>query len=386
MNTIERLPLSEAHRFREHYLARRQPVIITGLFPEHRLADIRTLASARERLGDLELTASPNYMDMHLGNIGDFISGRGVRLAPQQHTQRLADYLAQATSPAGTTWIITENPTPASLLEGMDLRPLGLEEVVAGYGNPQTRPESHKAYSLTFVGSPGNASDLHTDWDGRDVLLYQVFGSKRATLFPPQAAAALLPIDIYSMVRLRGMPEPRRNSFVQSLGGVDLVLEPGEALFTPAFWWHHLEYVDTGMSISFRFGGPEDEDVRFLIHHLHRDRYTQNLLATLMDPEQARAHRGAVNELLTAYRGSHPSARAKYRALRALASRLHQEICAEDTPLAWIDPSDFLESILCFRYMRPLEAWSPLQKRLWQLGESVRGAVRAQAHRLASWV
>ena len=39
---------------------------------------------------------------------------------------------------------------------------------------------------------------------------------------------------------------PRRNT-------IDIVMEPGEVLFMPVGWWHHVRALDVSMTVSFTF-------------------------------------------------------------------------------------------------------------------------------------
>jgi len=34
--------------------------------------------------------------------------------------------------------------------------------------------------------------------------------------------------------------------------GYDLILNPGDTLFMPAGYWHHMEYIDSGFAMSLR--------------------------------------------------------------------------------------------------------------------------------------
>ncbi|BBL70956.1 cupin-like domain-containing protein [Methylogaea oryzae] len=356
MSTVERIAVPNCAEFRARYRDRRQPVVIQGLFAGHPLAQINTVERARERIGAMPIRMARNYMDMNVRNIGDFVAGRPVNLEPETRDITLAEYLDLASAAPDERWIATENVPPAELVAGLDLSPVGVGAIEPGYGKPTDPYEAGKSYSLMFVGSPGNASDLHTDWDGRHVVLYQMFGRKRATVFPTEVAEQLLPIDIYSMVRLRGMAEDRRRAFTESLGGIDVVLEPGDALYMPAFCWHHLEYLDTGMSVNFRFDGPRDADLRFLINNLHRDTYTQNLFTALLDEKRCREHQATLAQLRTECCRDYATGLDKYHALRESCRQAYREVClrgAAESPFAWINHSDFLDSILCYRYNRP---------------------------------
>jgi hypothetical protein len=385
MPTISRIPISDLARIHDAFRTR-TPIVITGLEAGRALGELTELAVARERLGATPVEIRQNYTDANTQSVHRFLKGQQASLRAVARTTTFASYLDLAARDPDTRWIVTEVPTPRALLGGIDLSALGLNELVGGYGPSRERPVAGRAYSLMFLGNRGNASDLHTDWDGRDVLLHQAFGRKRAVLFPARAGAALLPIDIYSTLRLGSMSAAQLRAWVEAFDGYEVVLEPGETLFMPAFCWHHLEYVDTALSFSFRFGGPEDDDVRFLMNHLHRDIAVHNLLAALGDPAVARAHKPGILALRRAYEADYPNARAKYRALQELARAFAREVCPEANTgsVSWLDYSQMLEGVLAHRYVKPRAEWAPVRRSLWKWKEAARSLVRRQAQKIAS--
>ncbi|MFE7798904.1 cupin-like domain-containing protein [Nocardia sp. NPDC057440] len=119
-----------------------------------------------------------------------------------------------------------------------------------------TRAQSTAASSV-WIGQQGNLTPLHNDpWHG---LLIQLHGRKRVRLFPPNEYR-----NVYGKVPFKasdpytGLPdefEPDRNSFekLQHASYYDVVLETGDILYIPMFWWHQVESVDPAISYVARY-------------------------------------------------------------------------------------------------------------------------------------
>jgi hypothetical protein len=103
--------------------------------------------------------------------------------------------------------------------------------------------------SATFVANGGNYNHLHFDDDQRDVLLYQVFGTKRFVVISPdqarkldaflvfdrgkaEALAAIPSRDANGRVFLENFPsEAARNAFLRYVHASDALVHPGETIF-----------------------------------------------------------------------------------------------------------------------------------------------------------
>lgn len=363
---------------REEVLARGRPAVIAGLFRGHPLTTLNGPEAVRAGLGQLPVMMGPNYIDAQLDNIRNFIAGSAAPIQLGKRPGTLGDYLDLAAKEPETRWLISEQPTPAALLEGLDLAPLGVTAAEGGYGSPFDTDAATRARSLTFAANRGNASDLHTDWDGRDVVLFQLFGRKRIVLFPPHAAPLLHPIDIFSTLRLGGMDDAARRRLLDYAGGVEHVLQPGEGIFMPAFWWHHVDYLDLAMSVSFRFGGVRDPDALALLRGFHRDRHVQGIIAGTRDPARAEASRAAARRLHEAAAAPFPNALTRYRAMRALSAELHRSTWPGGT-LPHAEPviavEDLLDGALSAFYRRPPAGPAALRRvAAWreQAGETLR--------------
>jgi lysine-specific demethylase 8 len=245
LDNIERIARPSPAHLNAAYLKRGRPVILTGVFDDAPLRAIDTAPRAIERIGELPIEVQPNYMA--------FLRGE-----PRvRRTMPLGEYLRWVADNE-TDVLCVEYPTPSTLAAMLprpaycDLRDPG--DVV----------------SATFIANRGNYNHLHYDDDQRDVLLYQVFGRKRVVVIDPRSdrldafvvpdrakahAAATIPArDANGRVYLEDLDPDERDAFLQYAGAWDTVLVPGETLLMPALAWHYVEYLDTGMSVSYRLG------------------------------------------------------------------------------------------------------------------------------------
>lgn len=96
----------------------------------------------------------------------------------------------------------------------------------------------------------GNRSRIAAHFDFPRNIACCVAGTRRFTLFPPEQVGNLYigPWDItpagqpISLVDLHSPDFSRFPKFRQALDTVITVdLEPGDALYIPSFWWHHVE-------------------------------------------------------------------------------------------------------------------------------------------------
>jgi lysine-specific demethylase 8 len=106
-----------------------------------------------------------------------------------------------------------------------------------------------------WIGTGGNISPLH--YDSVENLLCQFRGRKRVLLFEPKQTPLLYPFSAYS---IRGhmsqvnIDQPDIDKFpkFEKAKCIECVLEPGEMLFIPAFWWHKVYSLDQlNIAVSF---------------------------------------------------------------------------------------------------------------------------------------
>lgn len=117
-----------------------------------------------------------------------------------------------------------------------------------------------KKFPMLFTGGQGSITHMHFDIDLSHILHTQFAGRKRVLLFPNDQRDKLYrkPFEVLSLVDFSGyaegkkMPDYEKFPALKYAEGYDLILNPGETLFMPAGYWHHMEYIDSGFAMSLR--------------------------------------------------------------------------------------------------------------------------------------
>ena len=110
------------------------------------------------------------------------------------------------------------------------------------------------SYSRTafFASSPGAVTRLH--YDHYDNIYLQLRGHKRFVVFPPLEARGLYPFPLHHPLDQRArvhvdvaeqpLPSPTHAAAFPRLAatrGYEIDLGPGDVLYIPHHWWHHVE-------------------------------------------------------------------------------------------------------------------------------------------------
>jgi lysine-specific demethylase 8 len=307
--------------FMDEHVADRAPVVITDLFAGHEASAIRTIGDAVAAWGDVPLQVQDEY-------------ARAGAAPPS--TMTLADYVEHTRREPGSARCCTEYPTPARILATFRL-----PEVCRVERDPGTElldlPRRYGPRDLVtnlFVANRGNVAHLHFDGDQREVLLHQVYGRKRVLLFPPESAPRLRTLDgprhrpSLAGLELEHMSLDEQLALVDECGGWHTVLEPGETIYLPMLVWHHLTYLDDGMSWNLRFARTRYG--RFLcLDNFHRDPLLQNVAATFSGVGAALdAHLPAAQELVDAYVAPADDVAVKV----AIVRRAARDLCRRRVP------------------------------------------------------
>ncbi len=389
MTSHQGLPVidADAARFRS-FTETHTPVVIRGLFDTTELSSIRTLDSVRARLGEAVVNVKGNVLERYVGALDPKENFSWSKILSRTRATTIGKYLDEIEQNQKNGQVASEQPAPQEILEMIGASEF-LSAIEAGQlASGHKHGSLPKASCLVFLATQGNATDTHTDWDGRHVINYQVFGRKRFLLFPPGSGPKLSPVEIFSTVRLRGMSERSLKDFLQYAGGVEAVLEPGDAIYMPPFYFHHVEYLEHAMGVALRFAPPPERVVASMFR-CHRDLWVQNVWARIVHDPESPESQEALAAFESAIAASYGSRVEKYRAILALARSYCERwgVFGEDPSVAWLSSSDFLEHVLSVRYVKrevsPNASWG---ETFWHAKERTRLAVEMFGRRVISFL
>lgn len=87
------------------------------------------------------------------------------------------------------------------------------------------------------------------------IFIFQVFGYKRVILYSPAETDNLYPYDT-RLLNNTAQVDPVRPDYdkwpnFRKASGMTFYLKPGEMLYIPPKWWHHVTALTPSFSISF---------------------------------------------------------------------------------------------------------------------------------------
>ena len=115
-----------------------------------------------------------------------------------------------------------------------------------------------------FVCGRGGRTRLHADPWVSDACLCQATGTKRIMMFRPEAAEVLTAGG--AVVDLDQPDERAFPRWHEARPELDEVLDPGDAVFIPAGWYHTAVALEDSVSITWNF-----------VHEMHRSRFERFL-------------------------------------------------------------------------------------------------------------
>jgi len=160
----------------------------------------------------------------------------------------------------------------AGLEHGLAFGPLAAALAPAAAGRPSPRRRSGPRPGAAgdggtdtrlWIGSAGTCSGLHSDL--KDNVFVQLAGTKRVLLVPFAQSRLVYPF-VDNLVNSRVDPENWDAGQFPAYGRATVyrtVVRPGDALFIPRGWWHHLRSQEPSISANHWFG-PAITDAEYL--------------------------------------------------------------------------------------------------------------------------
>lgn len=228
-----RLPISRAEFF-EQYHGRNRPVVLTGQM-------MTWPAMARWTPDYLKRVCGDEIVQVMTGREAD--EHYEIRSDKHRTSMRFADYIDKVNKAGQTNdfYLVAQNEFMRT--EGARR----LEADIPGF--PEYLDERREGFVFLWLGPGGTVTPLHHDTT--DILLAQVHGRKRVTMIPPdQKALVYNHIGVFGDVDCE-QPDLIRHPLYRYVAKTVFDLVPGEALFIPVNWWHHVRALDVSISVSF---------------------------------------------------------------------------------------------------------------------------------------
>jgi ribosomal protein L16 Arg81 hydroxylase len=223
-----------APTFREKYYALNRPVKILDMVDEWPAMQKWSPEYFRETYGDqiVEITSARN-------------SDRQYEINLENHRTkvRFADFIDLVETEQGNdSYLVANNqfflqPGMKGLLS--DIGPL------PGY----LKEKKRATHTYLWFGPAGTVTPLHHDT--MNILFCQIYGRKLITLISPEEGPWLYnELGVFSAVDFEN-PNLEVHPLYQHVDRIEVVMNPGEILFLPVGWWHHVRSLETSISVSF---------------------------------------------------------------------------------------------------------------------------------------
>ena len=245
MTEVEQIGLLGPAEFDAHIRPRHNPVVIRDIACDWPLvaAGRQSAEAALGYLRSLDAGVPTDVMIAPPGERGRFFyrpDMRGFNFRKDRATlSQLAEHLLRIAGEAEPIGIYAGATETATHLPRFDAdNPFAL---AAGQARAQSR---------VWLG---NATQVATHFDLSDNFAVVALGRRRFTLFPPEATRDLYvgPLNVTLAGQPVSMVDPlapdlgRYPRYVEAAGmALTADLGPGDALFVPSLWWHHVEATD----------------------------------------------------------------------------------------------------------------------------------------------
>jgi lysine-specific demethylase 8 len=243
--SVERMSIAMLERFWPEFYTKNVPVVVTGAMEGWAALGKWTPAYFARLLHGMEhaLRESDN-------------EGEYTFVNHQKRVMSVSDYLVALESEqlAGTTRPYFGNiPINSPNIAGW------FDPIRGDFRFPEVAPERVGDEVRLWIGGKGQKSTIHND--SNHGFNAQVYGRKMFRLYPPEQYPFLYSVRIsdetwVSQVDWESPDLAAHPEFAQA-NGMSVVLEEGEMLYIPAFWWHSARAESVAINLNIWIFTPD---------------------------------------------------------------------------------------------------------------------------------
>lgn len=247
--SIERLERPAPRVFRREYVRKCRPVVITGVADRWPARTLWTPEYFRENFADARVTYTAWETEGPSNDPAVYYRER------KRLTTRLGEFIDRMNSGDDSSRnYVSQFPIFRAVPElRRDVLPLDDYTAVPRHYPERLRRRLTKEPAL-WLGPAGTVTPVH--FDAAHNLLVQLHGRKRLLLIPPSQSRALYYPSLelghvnYSPVDVEA-PDLERFPRFAGATPLEVWLEPGDILFIPVRWWHHVRAHGPTVSLNF---------------------------------------------------------------------------------------------------------------------------------------
>ena len=235
---IERIPIPPFQEFIIKYLSKSRPVILQGAINNWKAKDW-DFDYLKKTVGNKMI----EIQDKRESN-KNFEPEKGLHNAPI----KFSDFIDRITS------VDSSNDAYLTAYNTKQFRE-SIKSLFDDLGNIGQNGDSYVAADAIkdschlWIGPKGTITPLHCD--EMNIIFTQIKGSKRYMMYPPSQSAYVYDTNyVYSDVNVLDLDQNLHPEFNKALG-IEFVINEGEVLFIPAYWWHHVTSLEPSISVSF---------------------------------------------------------------------------------------------------------------------------------------
>jgi len=143
--------------------------------------------------------------------------------------------------------------------------------------------------NLLLIGQQGNVTPCH--YDEQHNLFCQIEGAKKFVLFSPDHFPSMYPYPVHhpydrqSQVDLENPDLIKFPKFSQ-VEGVQAILYPGDILYIPMYWWHHVINLTDTIAINFWYKAAANSPIEYPLKSRQKVAMVRNIEKMLLEALQ----------------------------------------------------------------------------------------------------